>query len=130
MTALVETKFDRFATEASAQFQPISLTFQSDSGRLDERIKKLGLRTAGFTEEQSETFKHYDALLFLNFDKPVRTTTGEPYIWNLLISHHLLHFVEILTNQRIIDEPLDEHNHEEAESLQLQQVCCVDRRHR
>lgn len=108
----------RQATENNPQFQHISLAFQSNTGKLCAEDKKRGLVAAGFTPEQSETFSHYDALLYVNFDEPVRMKTGEPYIWNLLLSHHVLHIVEILTDQRIINEPPTKHNYESPEALE------------
>jgi hypothetical protein len=85
---------------------------------LCEDDKKLGLTSAGFTAEQAENFSPYDALLFVNFDEPIRMKTGEAYIWNLLISHHILHLVEILTNQQVINESPSEHDYEAPEALE------------
>ena len=105
-------------TKNNTQFQHISLAFWLSKGRLCAGDKRLALKAAGFTPEQAETFSNYDALLFVNFDRPVRMKSGEPYIWNLLLSHQVLHLVEILTDQRIINEPADEHYYEAPEALQ------------
>jgi hypothetical protein len=108
----------REATENNPQFQHIVLTFcKQGGGRPSKDDKKLGLAAAGFTEEQAEYFSSHDMLLFVNFDQPVRID-GEIYIWNLLISHHVLHFVELLSSQRIIVEPPTVHNYEAQEALE------------
>jgi hypothetical protein len=109
----------REATQNSPQFQHFVLTFCKPSGgRPSKEDKKLGLTSAGFTAEQAETFSTFDALLFVNFDEPIRMKSGEPYLWNLLISHHLIHIVELLTDQRLINESATEHNYEASEALE------------
>jgi hypothetical protein len=109
----------RRATEGNPQPQPITLTLQSNTaGRPNEDDKKIGLELAGFTEEQAEDLRHYDAALFLNSDRPARMKkTGEKLLWNIVIAHHVLHMVELMTGQRIIIEPLDKHDYEERESI-------------
>lgn len=109
----------REATENSTQFQHCVLAFANSNGERPSRAeKKLGLSAAGFTTEQGELFSQYDALIAVNFDQPIRTPTGEPYLWNLLISHHLIHIVELLTDQRLINESATEHNYEAREALE------------
>jgi len=109
----------RRATEGNPQPQPITLTLQSNTGKPSEEAKKIGLRAAGFTEEQAEDLRHVDAALFINFDQPARMKeTGERLLWNIVIAHHVLHMVELMTGQRIIDEPRNEHDYEERESLE------------
>jgi hypothetical protein len=63
----------RRATEGNPQPQSITLTLQSNTtGRPNEDDKKIGLELAGFTEEQAQDLRHYDAALFLNSDRPAR----------------------------------------------------------
>jgi len=109
----------RQATKNNPQFQHISLTFTKlKDEKPSQEDKRLGLAAAGFTPEQAQNFSNFDALLFINFDEPVKMKDGQAYIWNLLISHHILHIVEILTDKRIIDEPPTEHYYESPEALE------------
>jgi len=108
----------REATENNLQFQHVTLTLKSNAGKPNEEDKRIGLIAAGFTEEQAQALRHYDAVLFVNFDQPARMETGEPYLWNVLISHHVLHIVELLIDKRLMNEPPDKHDYEEPEALQ------------
>jgi hypothetical protein len=110
---LIPLKLQR-ATESNPQFQHPYITFHSSSGAgaCTTEDKRLGLTAAGFTKEQAESLSNYDALIFMNLDRPVRMRSGEPYIWNILISHQVLHIVETLIDKRLIDEPPDTHYYE------------------
>jgi hypothetical protein len=109
----------RETTENNTQFQHCVLTFAKSNGKKPSRKeKKLGLSDAGFTTEQVELFSQYDALIAVNFDQPIRTPSGEAYLWNLLISHHLIHVVELLTNLKLITEPATEHNYEARDAVE------------
>lgn len=109
----------REATENNTQFQHCVLTFAKSNGKKPSRKeKKLGLSAAGFTTEQVELFSQYDALVAVNFDQPIRTPSGEAYLWNLLIGHHLIHVVELLTNLKLITEPATEHNYEAKDAVE------------
>ena len=109
----------RRATENPRQFQHIALTFdETNADRISEAEKRFSLSAAGFTAELAEQLANYDVLLIINFDQPIQTITGRPYLWNLLISHHCVHLVEILSNQRLINEPVTEHNYESKVALE------------
>ena len=115
--AMVPAKL-RAATENGTQFQHIALAFaKSNSEKPSQDEKQLGLSAAGFAAKQAEQLSQFDALLILNFDHPVRIN-GEVYFWNLLISHHVLHIVELLTCLRIIHEPPTEHDFQAKEALE------------
>jgi hypothetical protein len=108
----------RAATENGSQFQHVALAFTTFNAEKPSRAeKKLGLTAAGFTAGQVQEFSQFDSLLILNFDEPVRIN-GEVYLWNLLVSHHVLHIVELLTNLRIINEPPVKHDFEAKEALE------------
>lgn len=94
------------------------MTFDWSNARGAED-QKLILTRLGFTEEHARAYSQYDAIVFLDYSKPIRMKNGgDPYLWNILIAHHILHIAEALTNQQLIHEPPDEHNYEEHESLQ------------
>ncbi len=93
------------------------VTFDWSNAKGAEDRKQILMRV-GFTEEQSEKFSKYDAIVFVDYNKPVKTKAGDPYLWNLLIAHHVLHLVEALANQKLIDEPPDRHDYEEHEALE------------
>ena len=108
----------RVITENNAQFQHCVLAFSKPDGeKLSEQEKRFGLASAGFTAEQVEAFSEHDVLLIINLDRPIRMPTGEPYLWNLLLSHHVLHVVELLTGQQIMHESQTEHDYASKEAL-------------
>ena len=91
--AIVPAKL-RAATENSTQFQHIALAFaKSNAEKPSQEDKQLGLSAAGFEAKQVEQLSQFDALIILNFDEPIRMKSGEPYFWNVLISHHVLHWL-------------------------------------
>jgi len=98
-------------------FQHPFVTFDWSTARGGED-QKLILTRLGFTEEQARTFSRYDAVVFVDYSKPIRMKNGDPYLWNVLIAHHILHIVEALTIQQLISEPPDRHDYEEHEALQ------------
>jgi hypothetical protein len=111
----------REATENSTHTQPqhITLTLQSETpGKPTEEEKRPGLRVAGFTEKQAEDLKKCDAALFVNLDQPAMTKDGKPYIWNVMISHHVLHMIELFTDQRLITEKPNEHDYDALEAIE------------
>lgn len=108
----------RKATTDLRQFQHIALALTKSSAEKPSQVeRRLGLAAAGFTAGQAQELSQFDALLILNFDQPVRID-GEAYLWNLLISHHVLHIVELLTDLRIIHEPPTEHDFVAKEALE------------
>jgi hypothetical protein len=40
------------------------------------------------------------------------------YLWNVLISHYIIHIVELLARHQIINEPPHHHNYENHEALE------------
>jgi hypothetical protein len=76
------------------------------------------LTCLGFTEEQARMFSEYDAIIFVDYNKPVRMENGDTYLWHILIAHHIMHIAEALTDQQLINEPPDRHDYEEREALQ------------
>jgi hypothetical protein len=101
------------------QFQHPYFAFDwSGASECSAEDKMLGLISIGFAAEHAKDFSNYDALLFINFSKPIRMESGEPYLWNVLIAHHIIHLVEVLINQQLIDEPATEHKYTDPEALQ------------
>jgi hypothetical protein len=98
-------------------FQHPFMTFDWSNARGAED-QKLVLMRLGFTEEHARAYSQYDAIVFLDYSKPIRMKNGDPYLWHIVIAHHILHIVEALTNQKLIHEPPDEHNYQEHEALQ------------
>jgi hypothetical protein len=93
------------------------VTFDWSNARGTED-QELILTRLGFTEEQAKTFSKYDAVVFLDYSKPIRMKTGDPYLWHVLIAHHIMHIAEALTGQQLINEPPDRHDYDEPEALQ------------
>lgn len=99
-------------------FQHPFVTFDWSAAKGSED-QKLILMRLGFTEEHARAYSQYDAIVFVDYSKPIRMRNGgDPYLWNILIAHHILHIVEALTNQRLIREPPDQHDYQEREALQ------------
>jgi hypothetical protein len=98
-------------------FQHPFVTFDWSNAKGTED-QKLILTQVGFTEEQARTLSQYDAVVFLDYSKPIRMKNGDPYLAHVLIAHHILHIVEALTNQQLIHEPPEQHDYEEHEALQ------------
>ena len=108
----------REVTENNPQFQHLALAIQSNAGGLRPEDRRQGLEAAGFTTKQAQAYSDYDALLCVNFDQPVRMENGQPYIWTLLVGHHVLHLVEILSDKNLISEPPTTHDYEAPDSLE------------
>lgn len=79
--------------------------------------QKQVLERLGFTKEHAEDYSKYDAIIFLDSSKPVKMKNGTPHLWNVVIAHHLIHLIEILSKQQIINEPPHVHNYENHEAL-------------
>jgi hypothetical protein len=84
----------------------------------DQEDREQVLKQLGFTEEQSGRFSKYDAIVFVDYNKPIKMKNGDPYLWNIIVAHNILHIVEALTRQKLISEPPDRHDYEEPEALQ------------
>jgi hypothetical protein len=105
---------------AAIQFQHIfALTFGKPNGkRPSESDKKWGLMAVGFPRGLAASLTKYDALFFTNLDDPARTRNGDPLIWNLPLSHHILHLVEVMADVTAIPEAAAWHDYESEAALE------------
>jgi hypothetical protein len=83
-----------------------------------EQEQQQVLQRLGFTEQDAKEYSNYDALIFLNNNKPVKMRDGTVYMWNIILAHHILHLIEIQTKELVIDEPPNQHDYEHPEALQ------------